>query len=197
MNPTETLDDLEADNWASLYRCRHDAQHRRLVMDSLVELLVNPDSSILHRAMYAAARIGGAHDQTNALAKLVPIVATHLSSADGLIRRVAIGTLHSIGSNNTDCAVPALIAACDDELLLDAALLALVNISNGSPEALDCFHRFSTHTRGKIRRITLRGLGACNATDPDSIRILTFATNDKNRSVREMAAKTLAKMEKP
>ena len=194
MNPTETLDNLEADNCASLYRCRHDAQHRRSVMDSLTELLSIPDTAILHRAMNAAGRIGGAFDQSNALAELVPLVTTHLSSDNDLIRRVAVGVLHCIGSDDTSRAVPALIEACDDELLLDAALLALVDMSDGSRDALHCFHRFSGHSNGKIRRITLRGLGACNANDPDSIRILNTATNDKNKAVREMAAKTLAKM---
>jgi len=195
MSPTETLDELEADNRASLYRCRHEPEHRRVVLNALIDLLSNPDPAILHRAMNAAGRIGGAFDQPDALAELVPLVAKHLSSDDDLIRRVAVGSLHCIGAHDSRCAVPALIAACDDELLLDAALLALVDVSNGSHDAVKCFHRFSSHSQGKVRRITLRGLGACNANDSESIRILNSASNDKSKSVREMAAKTLAKMD--
>ncbi|QDV27575.1 HEAT repeat domain-containing protein [Aureliella helgolandensis] len=176
MNPTEKLDESEADNGAAVYRCRHEPEHRRFVLASLKELMANPDSAIIHRAMSAAGCIGGAFDQTNALADLVPLVATHLSSDNDLIRRVAVGSLHCIGSNHTECAVPALIAACNDELLLDAALLALVDVSNGSHDAVLCFHRFSAHTNGKIRRIALRGLGSCNANDTESINILNAAS---------------------
>jgi|GEM_PF-4916855 len=193
MNPIDTLDEMEADNRASLYRCRHEPEHRRAVLGSLIKLLSNSDPSIVHRAMIAAGRIGGAFDQTDALAELVPLVTKHLSSDDDLIRRIAVGSLHCIGAHDSACAVPALIAACDDDLLLDAALLALANVSNGSRDAVKCFHRFSSHSKGKIRRITLRGLGSCNADDDASIAILTKATNDRNNSVREMATKVLAK----
>ncbi|TWT81679.1 hypothetical protein CA13_31320 [Planctomycetes bacterium CA13] len=195
MNPAETLDELEDDNWAALYRCRHEPDHRRAVLDSLNELLSNPDPAILHRAMNAAGRIRGAFDETNALAELVPLVVAHLSSDVDLLRRVSVGVLHCIGTHDTKCAVPALIAACDDDLLLDSALLALVDIAKGSRDAINCFHRFSAHTNGKIRRIAIRGLGSCNAPDADSIEILTAATHDQNKSVREMATKTLAKIE--
>ncbi|WP_442509663.1 HEAT repeat domain-containing protein [Novipirellula sp. SH528] len=194
MNPTESLDDLEADNWDALYRCRHDSDHRHSVLALLKELLRNPDLKVLHRAMNAAGRIRGAFDATDALADLIPLVIKHVSSDDELIRRVAIGSLHCIGSHDIKCAVPALIGACDDENLLDAALLALVDISNGSTAAVQCFHRFSSHSNGKIRRITIRGLGISNATDNASIAVITAATNDRNKYVREMAGKVLAKI---
>ncbi len=195
MNATKSLDDLEADNWDALYRCRHDSEHRHSVLALLKQLLRNPDLKVLHRAMNAAGRIRGAFDATNALAELVPLVAKHVSSDDELIRRVAIGSLHCIGSHDTECAVPALIGACDDETLLDAALLALVDIANGSPTAVQCFHRFSSHSNGKIRRIAIRGLGMSNAADNASIAVITAATNDRNKSVREMAGKVLAKIQ--
>ena len=191
MNPTESLDALEADNLAALYKCRHDADHRKSVLTVLTQLLRSPDPAILHRAMNAAGRIGGAFDEPNALADLVPIVSKYVSSDDQLIRRVAIGAIHCIGSHDTECSVPALIGACDDEMLLDAALLALVDVANGSAAAIRCFHRFASHSNGKIRRIAIRGLGASNANDQETLKILTAAANDKNKSVREMAGKVL------
>ncbi|GAA5509371.1 hypothetical protein [Novipirellula caenicola] len=195
MNPTESLDALEADNGDALYRCRHDAEHRHSVLALLKELLTNPDVKVLHRGMNAAGRIRGAFDETDALAELVPLVAKHVSSDDELIRRVAIGALHCIGSHDTECSVLALIRACDDETLLDAALLALVDLANGSTTAIRCFHRFASHSKGKIRRIAIRGLGTSNATDDATIAVITAATNDRNQSVREMARKVLAKIE--
>jgi len=194
MNPTESLNALEADHWAALYRCRHDADHRSSVLTILTQLLRSPDPAIIHRAMNAAGRIRGAFDEPHALADLIPIVTKYVSSDDQLIRRVAVGSLHCIDSHDTECSVPALIGACDDETLLDAALLALVDIANGSTAAICCFHRFASHSNGKIRRIAVRGLGASNASDDNSLKILTAATNDKNKSVREMADKALKRI---
>lgn len=155
MNPNKMLDDLEADNGAALYRCRHDAEHRQSVVGLLTQFLGSPDSAVVHRAMIAAGRIRGAFDQTNALAELVALVAKHLSSDDELIRRAAVGSLHCIGSHDADGFVPALIAACRDERLLDAALLALVDVSSGTDDAVDCFYRLTNQRLSSLPRCTL------------------------------------------
>ena len=160
----------------------------------LLELLAVDDLAIRQRAMRAVAKIGHCNE-LGALARLVPSLCTDLYHQDELTRRTAVGALFAVGSDNPQAAVTALVQACDDDDLLDAALLALIEIGMAAQPAATCFHRFATHRHGKIRRLVMRGLGAIGANDAESRAVLQTGTGDRNRRVREMAQRVMAQME--
>ena len=188
---TAILDSLESDMWQSLYRCRHDREHRESMIPVLAGLLRNSDSVIKQRAMRAVAKIGHC-DTVGALAELVPLLCSGLQHEDELTRRTALGALHVVGRDNPDVAVPALVDACDDERLLDASLLALIEIGDAARSAAACFRRFASHRSGKIRRLVMRGLGGIRADDAESLAILNSGASDANRRVREMARRAIS-----
>ncbi len=174
--------------WRDLYRCRWDREHREATIPILAALLADPTAEIHRRALRAVGRIGVC-DVTGALSTLVPVVCDYTRDADLLTRRTAVGVLYSLGRDNPEVAVPALVEACDDDSLLDAALLALIAMGDGAQSAIPCFHRFASHSKGKIRRLAMRGLGATRAHDDASLEILHNAQGDRNKRVREMAQK--------
>lgn len=191
---TATLDLLEADMSRSLYRCRYDRKHRDATIPVLLELLAVDDLAIKQRTMRAVATIGHCNE-IGALVRLVPILCKDLQDEDELTRRTAVGALFAVGSDNPQAAVPALVQACDDAKLLDAALLALIEIGEAARPAAPCFRRFASHRHGKVRRLVMRGLGAVGADDTESRAILQTGVSDRNQSVREMALRVLGNMD--
>ena len=191
---TVALDSLEANMSRSLYRCRYDGEHRNATIPVLLKLLAVDDLAIKQRAMRAVATIGHC-DAIGALAPVVPLLSADVQHEDELTRGTAIGALHAVGRDHPEAAVPALVGACDDERLLDAALLALVEIGKSAQSAATCFRRFAKHRDGKIRRLVMRGLGAIGADDEESLAILQAALHDPNKRVREMAERVVARMD--
>lgn len=191
VDATATLDALESNMSRSLYDCRYDRERRAATIPILLELLGVDDVAIKQRAMRAIARIGRCNE-LGALGELVPLICMGLRHDDELTRRTAVGVLFAVGSDNPEVAVPALVEACDEGRLLDAALLALIEIGAAARAATSCFHRFATHRQGKIRRLVMRGLGAIGADDADSRAILQTGLVDRNKRVREMAHRVLA-----
>jgi HEAT repeat protein len=194
VDATATLDRLEADMWRELYRCRYDQDHREATISVLADLLGNPSSEVHQRALRAVGRIGLC-DVVGALSALVPLVCRYTQDPDLLTRRTAVGVLHGVGRDNPDVAVPALVRACGDDSLMDAALLALISIGRNAQTAIPCFHKCATHSKGKIRRLAMRGLGATNADDDQSRSILQGALEDRNQRVREMAQRVLSEIQ--
>ncbi len=178
----------------SLYRVRHDGEYREAMLPVLATLLASDDIAIKQRAMRAVATIGHC-DTPGALADLVPLVCTASHHEDELTRRTAISALFAIGRDNPEIAVPALIRACDDEQLLQASMLALIEIGEAARPAAACFRRFAGHSHGKIRRLVMRGLGAINAHDEESRRVLLDGLRDPHQRVQEMAQRVLKQIE--
>lgn len=191
-DPAATLDELESDMWSSLYRCRYDRDHRIATVHVLARLLADEDVSIRQRALRAVSRIGPC-DTPGALAELVPLLCADLRHEDDLTRRTAASALFAVGADAPKAAVPALIDACSDDVLLDTALQALVEIGQSAKSAAPCFRSFATHRNGKIRRLAVRGLGAIEAADAKSRAVLDAALSDPNKSVREMARKVISR----
>src|SRR5262245_45094162 len=81
----ETLDQLEANQFEALYRCRWDAARAADVVPALTSCLAVDDTRILHRALSALFRIGPpAHSAADAVIRmmfhpetLIGEVATH------------------------------------------------------------------------------------------------------------------------
>lgn len=194
LDPTITLAQLEADMSRSLYRIRYDRAHREAMLPVLATLLATDDVAIKQRTMRAVATIGHC-DTPGALAHLVPLLCTASRDEDELTRRTAIGALFAIGRDNPEIAVPALIHACDDEQLLQASLLALIEIAEAAQPAAPCFRRFAGHRHGKIRRLVMRGLGAIKAQDEESREVLLAGLRDPHQRVREMAQRVLMQIE--
>lgn len=186
------LGKLEAKQWQKLYLCRYDRKHRDATIPVLAELLAHDDRAIRHRTLRAIGRVGPC-DTIGALSPLVPLVCEFVEHDDELTRAMAVGVLFGIGRDDPESAVPALVAACDQEELLEAALLALVEMGPAAKKAAPCFHRFARHRNGKVRRIVMRGFGAIGADDARSRKVLQAALNDRNKAVRETAEKALAR----
>ena len=193
-NASAILDSLEAETWRDLYRCRYDREHREAILPILAKLLGDPDVEIHQRALRAVGRIG-ACDTIGALSTLVPLVCAYTRDANPLTRGIAIGVLYGIGRDNPDAAVPALVNASSDTALLDTSLLALISMGTRAQDAIPCFQRFTSHPKGKVRRLALRGLGSTNASDANSLSIISAAIRDRNQEVRKMAQKVLSRIE--
>ncbi|MCA9125165.1 MAG: hypothetical protein KDB11_33550 [Planctomycetales bacterium] len=93
----------------------------------------------------AVATIGNC-DAIGALAPVVPLLSADEQHEDELTRRTAIA-LHAVDRDHSEAAVPALIRACDNERLLDAALLALIDVGKSAQPAAPCFRRFATTSK--------------------------------------------------
>lgn len=195
MTPSAILRTMAADDWNALYRCRHDREHRESTLKSLMELIQNPKPAIHHDAMNAVGRIAGAFDVPNALAACVPVVCEYVRSDNLLTRQIAVGVLNCIGKHDVNCSVAALVTATSEDDLLDDALLALVAVADSTPDVVRCFQGFLSHPKGKIRKIAIRGLGAIKADDSESVQLLRHALEDRSKVVREMAQKTLARLQ--
>ena len=155
------------------------------------------DIEIKHLALRAVGRIG-ACDARGDLADFVPMLCSELKHEEHLTRRIAAGDLFNVGAPAPETSVPALVYACDDESLLDVALLALIKIGKAARSAATpCSRRLATNPNGCFCSLAIRGLSAIGSEDAASREILTMAVSIPNRCVQALARQALSKTDPP
>jgi len=186
---SETLDRLEADDFALLFECRWSKKRRDEVLPILTRLARHRDRDIRHRAMWAVHRIGHCF-RKGAMKATVPEITRNMQDKNLLTRKIATGTLIAVGGDNPAVAVPALVEAAKENELLVPAMQALIGIGVRARKATPVFQEAATHSQAKIRCLAIRGLGDV-ATLSEATPTLELAMNDRSQQVRDLAAKVL------
>jgi HEAT repeat protein len=183
ITPKEFLDRVNARDFEALYRCRWSPEAARETVATLAELLADPDARIVAEALRALARIG-----PNALPALSAIssVSAH---ADPIVRNLVVYTLGRVCLESPSEAIPALIQAAEQVDLLEPALFALIDFGTAAASAAPLFCRTYASPKAKLRRLAIRGLLACGATDPESLAVLMKAKTDASAEVRKLAVR--------
>jgi HEAT repeat protein len=184
--PKEFLDRINARDFQALYRCRWSPEAARETVATLATLLADPDARIVAEALRALARIG-----PNALPALSAIsgVSAH---ADRIVRSLMVSTLASVCLERPSEAIPSLIQAAEQADLLESALFALINFGPAAAPAAALFRRTYASRTAKLRRLAIRGLFACGATDAETLAVLVKAKTDASAEVRKLASRERA-----
>ncbi len=188
----ETLDQLEANQFEALYRCRWDTEHTAVVVPLLVSCLGVDDTEVLHRALLALFRIGPkAHAAADAVTGLI-------FHADTMICEVATHTLGGICCHCPERAIRPLTQVALNPRLQKAALFSLIGLRRGAVPAAAVFVALFESRDARIRRLAVRGLAQSGAKRSVAGRVLARALKDRNGQVRaaaERLARALAEKE--
>jgi HEAT repeat protein len=176
---------LEANNWADLYRSRWDSAFAAMVVPELVGCFEVDEVGILLRSLSALHRIGQAAHSAGDF--IIPL----LGHVDGRVQQVAVHTLSSVCYRDPQKAVPPLVRAAQNPLLLKDAMFALIYLGHGANSAKHVFIGAFAHRQGRIRRLAIRGLKQIGAEGEDVMAVLYQAVNDKNSKVKEYATRLL------
>jgi HEAT repeat protein len=182
----ETLDQLEANQFEALYRCRWDTECAADVVPALVSCLGVDDAKVLHRALLALFRIGpNANSAADEVARL-------MFHTDTLICEVATHTLGGICCHCPERAIKPLRQVALDPKLQKAALFSLIGLGRGAGPAAAVFVASFESRDARIRRLAVRGLAQSGAKRSVSGPVLSRALKDRNGQVRA-AAQRLAR----
>lgn len=182
----EALDQLEANQFEALYRCRWDTEYAAEVVPVLVSCLRVGDTKVLHRALLALFRIGpAAHSAAEAVTSL-------MFHPDTLICEVATHTLGGICCHCPERAIKPLTQVALDPRLQKAALFSLIGLRRGAAPAAEVFVASFESRDARIRRLAVRGLAQSGAKRSVAGPVLARALKDRNGQVRA-AAERLAR----
>jgi hypothetical protein len=183
-----TLDALEADYGAALYRARWDEASAAKVVPQLVALLDSADQGILLRTLAAVVTIGPlSHDAAPRITRLLR------SSPERLVLRAAVHALASASLRKPGHAVKPMIDAADLPGLEKDAMFALIALGKAAQSAAPVFIRAFDNRSARIRRLALRGLHEIGSTSALAEDVFRRASQDKSKAVREYAVKLLAR----
>jgi HEAT repeat protein len=183
------LDRLNADNWAALYRCRWSRPDAEQVIPQLEELLKSQDPLIIDEALRGLFRIG-----TPAVAA-ASSVATLIDSPAPITRHMAVLTLGSIAHEVPELCVEPLASVLSDPLCCKDAMRTLAFIGRDALSAIERVHQRFCDPDAKIRKAVVLTAAAIGATHPGTIELLSRASTDRSKVVRDAAARCLKKGE--
>jgi len=177
------LNRVNADNWAELYRCRWSQTDAERVVPQLERLLESEDLEIKNEALRALFRIGpSAVSAASEVAKLI-------GSADPITKQLAVLTLGQIAHKMPSLCVEPLASVLSDPLCCQDAMRTLAFIGSKATDALErVLQRFSD-PNAKIRKAAVVTAVAIDATHPEVMRLISKASSDRSKIVREAAAK--------
>ncbi|QDT57987.1 HEAT repeat protein [Stieleria bergensis] len=179
------LDEVNADKWAMLYRCRWSQPDADRVVPQLTELLDSTNPLITHESLRALFRIG------TPAARAAPRVAELTESDDSMTRRLAVLALGQIAHTIPDACVGPLASALSDAECCRDALRALAFIGSEAHNALDQVKPLFSNPDAKVRKAAVMAASAINAADTEIIELLHRAVADRSKIVREAASKCL------
>jgi HEAT repeat protein len=183
-----TLDVLEADYRAALYRARWDEAAAATVTPQLVALLDSEDRSILLRTLAAFVTIGPlSHNAAPRITRLLH------SSSEPLVLRSALHALACVSLKQPGPAVKPMMDAADVPGLEKDAMFALIQLGKAAQPAAPVFIRAFENRSARIRRLALRGLHEIESTGALAEDVFRRASQDKSKAVREYAVKLLAR----
>lgn len=187
----QVLARLEADNFAELYRSRWDAAHAAKVVAMLLPCLRLEDNLVLHRALFALARIGPeAHAAITAVTRLV-------FHTDKIVAEVAIHALGGIGLRSPNKVLRPLMQAAAVPELQKAALFSLLRFGEAASSAAAVFVTAFENGDARIRRLAIRGLSEIGAGLEIVQQVLPHALKDKNGQVRLAAQRLASRSQEP
>lgn len=179
------LDRVNADDWAELYRCRWSAVDADRVIPQLVRMLESEDSQIIDEALRALFRIG-----TAAVSVAGP-VAKLTQSVIPVTKQLAVLTLGQIAHIAPSQCVEPLASVLTDPMCSRDALRVLAFIGPEAETALDRVLLLFENTDAKVRKAVVAAATSINAHHPDVVKILSLASDDRSKIVREAAGKFL------
>ncbi len=182
------LQELSADSWGQLYRCRWSAEQRCRILPLLQELLESPDALTQQAGLDFAGRIGVCN-QLGALEPIVLPVIRLTFDSDPMTRSMAVAVLSIIGRDAPEPACKALIVHLDDPELTAPALRGIMSIGQPADAAVPHVIPLCGATEAKLRILAIRTLAAIGAKSPEVDRILKAASNDRSKVVRAAAEK--------
>lgn len=181
-----TLDEMEANKFAELYKSRWNADHASTIVPSLIRCLSVSDTAVLYRTMSALGRIGHESEQAiDAVIDLIPHV-------DPIINDLAVHTLGRIGLRSPARVIPTLTKAASIVVTQKQALFALLGFGHAAASTAPVFAEAFRSRDSRIRKLALRGLKEIGASADIVEPVLSLALNDKNREIRTAAEKLAA-----
>jgi hypothetical protein len=183
------LDQISADNYAALYRCRWSAPDAESLVPKLVELLFSSDPTVVDEALRSLFRIG-----TPAVSA-APQVAKLTGSLRPITKRLAVLALGQIAHGNADLCVEALMEPLTDESCCRDVLRILAFIGRPARLGYDSVAKLYTNRDAKTRKAVIETAVAIADDRSKVVALLNVATRDRSKLVRDAAVKWLANIE--
>lgn len=188
-NEQTLLDRVNANNWAELYRCRWSKSDAARVVPQLAGLLKSRDPLIVNESLRALLRIG-----TPAIS-VAPVVAKLTRSRLPMTKRLALLTLGQIAHKKSTICVKPLAMALTDPLCCRDALRSLAFMGEQAIGALKFVKPLLIDSDAKVRKSAVVTVAAIGGKNPEIMELLSSASTDRNKSVREAACKCLRTLE--
>ena len=179
------LDEVNANNWAILYRCRWSQPDADRVVPQLAKLLDSTAPQITHESLRAIFRIG------TPAAPVAPRVIELIRSKDSITKRLAVLALGQIAHTIPNVCVEPLASTLSDPECCRDALRALAFIGGEAKSAINQVQTLITSTDAKVRKAALITAAEIDASNPEIIALLQKATTDRSKTVRDAANKCL------
>ena len=179
------LDEVNADNWAMLYRCRWSQPDADRLVPQLAKLLDSTAPQIRQESLRALFRIG------TPAAPSARRVAELTRSKDSMTKRLAVLALGQIAHTIPKVCVDPLASTLSDPECCRDALRALAFIGSEAKTAISQIKPHFTNADAKVRKAAVMAAADIDATNPDIITLLEKATTDRSKIVREAANKRL------
>jgi hypothetical protein len=180
--PDETLDALEANHRARLYKARWNDAAAAEIVPQIVGLLGSPSRDIVLRALRALVTIGPA--ARGALEAVRP----HLESTDPAVAETAVWAFGRVALWDPVAAVGPLVAAFRPGLE-KPVMHSLLGLGPAAGSAATVFAQAFEHKLAGVRRLALRGLKEIQASPQIVEAVLAQARADRSSAVREYARK--------
>ena len=179
------LDEVNADNWAMLYRCRWSQPDAERVVPQLEQLLDSTAPLVRHESLRALFRIG------TPAAAAARRVAELTRSKDLMTKRLAVLALGHIAHTIPEvCVEPLASTLSDSDCCLDA-LRALAFMGGRAKAAINQVKPLFGDSNAKVRKVAVMAASQIDASDPEVKGLLQKATTDRSVIVRDAANKCL------
>ncbi|QDU37976.1 HEAT repeat protein [Maioricimonas rarisocia] len=179
------LDQLNADDWALLYRCRWSQPDADRVVPQLAKLLDSNAPEIRQEALRALFRIG------TPAAPAAQRVAELTRTEDPLTRRLAVLALGQIAHTIPDVCVHPLASTLSGPECCRDALRVLAFIGGEAKTAIDQVKPLFDSADAKVRKAAVVAAASIDPSNPEVFALLRKATKDRSRIVRTAASKCL------
>lgn len=179
------IDEVNADNWAMLYRCRWSRPDADRVVPQLAKLLDSTAPQIRHESLRALFRIG------TPAAPAARRVAELTRSKDSMTKRLAVLTLGQIAHTQPNVCVDPLASTLNDPECCRDALRALAFIGSEAKTAINQVKQLFDSADAKVRKAAVVAAAEIDASNPEIITLLQKATTDRSKIVRDAASKCL------
>ncbi|MCA9057833.1 MAG: HEAT repeat domain-containing protein [Planctomycetaceae bacterium] len=179
------LNEVNANKWAVLYRCRWSQPDADRIVPQLIRLLDSTDPLIIQESLRALFRIG------KPASPAAHRVAAVTRAKDSMTRRLAVLALGQIAHEDPEVCVEPLVLTLSDPACCQDALRALAFIGSAAASALHPIKPLLSNADARVRKAAVIAAAEIGASDPEIVALIQNAATDGHRAVRDAANKCL------